>query len=263
VEDTKKSVHAAIDCLHQWGVTSDRLLPYGLQLVFLTEFFRRCSEPSKATADILERWFWVTSFTGWFGGVNSTQARLALDEIRELADGAAHDFKLVDLDEPARPFPSRFDARSARVHAYLLYLSSLSPLSLQDGGESKLDPGALHAELGPSALSHVVSSGLSKELQSSPANRMYVDRDHRGQALGALQQLKELDDAELEPILASHGFPPEAKDYLRKDNREELIRCRLDHLIAGEREFMRERGVALPQEETGDPIADSDVSEEE
>jgi hypothetical protein len=172
-----------------------------LQLVFLAEFFRRCPEPSEATAERLERWFWVTSFTGWFGGVNSTQAKLALDEIRELADGSSLDFELVDLDEPARPFPSRFDARSARVHAYLLYLSSLKPRFPEDGRVRELDPEALHAELGPRALSHVVSSGLD-DLQSSPANRMYVDRHYRGQAIRALRALP---DADLEPVLQRRG----------------------------------------------------------
>ena len=256
VKDTRQNVHGAIDCVQQWGIASDRLLPYGLQLVFLAEFFRRCPNPSKEAAEVLQRWFWVTSFTGWFGGVNSTQARLALDEIRDLAEGNLQRFSRVNLNEPARPFPSRFDTRSARVRTYLLYLTSLDPRSVR--GRGALDPGALHAELGPKALAYVVGSGLPEDLQSSPANRMYVDRDRRGQALGALQALS---NADIAPVLSSHGFPPEATAHLRQDKREELIRCRLQHLINGEREFMRTRSVALPQQEIEDPIADSDVSD--
>lgn len=258
VEEVKQGVNRAIDCVRTWGVTSDRLLPYGLQLVFLAEFFRRCPEPSQEVADLLQRWFWVTSFTGWFGGVNSTQARLALDEIRDLADNGSLDaFKQVNLDQPALPFPSRFDTRSARVRAFLLYLTSLGPRSLRD--DSALAPGALHAERGPKALAYIVGSRLPDELQRSPGNRMYVDRDHRGQALRALQAF---DDADSAPFLASHGFPAGAIAYLRQDNREELIRCRLQHLIEGEREFMRERGVNLPLQETADPIADIEESDE-
>lgn len=258
VEATKQGVHRAIDCLRRWGVTSDRMLPYGLQLVFLAEFFRRRPEPPQEDADRLERWFWVTSFTGWFGGVNSTQARLALDEVCDLAAGSLQAFARVDLDEPAGPFPSRFDTRSARVRTYLLYLASLGPRSLQ--GDGALDPGALHAELGSKALAYIVGAGLPADLQSSPANRMYVDRDHRGQALRAVQAL---DDADLDSVLASHGFPPESKAQLRDDDREALIRGRLQHLINGERAFMQERSVVIPPQEIEDPIADSDVSDTE
>ncbi len=257
VAATRQAIDRAINCLQGWGVTSDRLLPYGLQLVFLAEFFRRCPEPSQEVANLLQRWFWVTSFTGWFGGVNSTQARLALAEVRDLADNGNLDaFKQVNLDQPALPFPSRFDTRSARVHAFLLYLASLGPRSLR--GEGHLDPGALHAELRSKALSYVVGSGLPSELQSSPANRMYADRDHRGQALRALAQL---DDPVLEQVLTSHGFPHEAREHLEGNEREALIKCRLEHLIDGERSFMCERGVQMPQHRSGDPIADSDESD--
>ena len=79
---------------------------------------------------VLKRWFWVTSFTGWFGGVNSSQARDALEEIRRLAHDSNTQLTVVDLEAPAQGFPDRFDARSARVRAFLLYLASLGPLSL-------------------------------------------------------------------------------------------------------------------------------------
>ena len=95
----------ALEMLQSLGVTSDRLLPYGLQLVLLGEFHRICPRPSAETAALLRRWFWVTSFTGWFGGVNTAQAKRALDEIRNLAKGKSETFNVVDPDAPAEPFP--------------------------------------------------------------------------------------------------------------------------------------------------------------
>ena len=46
-----------------------------------------CPQPRAAVVKLLRRWFWVTSYTGWFGGVNNTQATRALNEIRNLAVG--------------------------------------------------------------------------------------------------------------------------------------------------------------------------------
>ena len=123
-----EGIRSALAFLKNLGVTSDRLLPYGLQLVLLGEFFRLCPNPTARSVELLNRWFWVTSFTGWFGGVNTAQVTHALREIRDLARGKGTGFNVVDLDAPARPFPDRFDGRSARVRAFLL-LPYLAPAS--------------------------------------------------------------------------------------------------------------------------------------
>ena len=135
-----QGIRLALGMLKRFGVTSDRLLPYGLQLVLLGEFHRLCPQPAETTVALLRRWFWVTSFTGWFGGVNTAQAKRALEEIRGLAKGKDDTFNVVHLDMPALAFPDRFDTRSARVRAFLLYLASLRPRSLR--GDADLEPGS-------------------------------------------------------------------------------------------------------------------------
>ena len=126
-----EGIRRALEFLSGLGVTSDRLLPYGLQLVFLGEFFRLCQQPAANVAELLSRWFWVTSFTGWFGAIRSTQTRHALNEIRDLAKGTGTHLDVIDLEAHAQPFPDRFDGRSARVRAFLLYLASLTRISHQ------------------------------------------------------------------------------------------------------------------------------------
>ena len=249
----------ALEFLEDLGVTSDRLLPYGLQLVLLGEFFRLCPRPADEVVKLLNRWFWVTSFTGWFGGVNTAQATHALSEIRNLARGTGTGFSVVDLDAPAQPFPERFDGRSARVRAFLLYLASLQPRSLR--GAESLDPGQLLATRGTRAVGYVFSNpGPLGEFFSSPANRMFVDADQYGQAFADLAGLS---DDELMELLPTHGFPADSVHRLRNGDREGLIRDRLDTLIAGEREFMNERNVRLPSARTAASIADSEASDEE
>ena len=257
-DEAAQGIRRALEMLKGLGVTSDRLLPYGLQLVLLGEFHRICPEPSSGTVELLTRWFWVTSFTGWFGGVNSAQAKRALQEIRDLALGKGNTFAVVDLDAAAQPFPERFDGRSARVRAFLLYLASLRPRSLL--GDADLDPGNLLSRLGTDAVGHFVSNPDPRNLVSSPANRMFVDERHVGQALGALSTL---DDDLLGRLLPTHGFPIDCIGRLRNGNRAHLIRERLDRLVSGERAFMAQRLVTQPVERTAPAIADSDASDDE
>ena len=255
-----EGIRGALAFLKELGVTSDRLLPYGLQLVMLGEFFRLCPQPTAAKVELLNRWFWVTSFTGWFGGVNTAQATHALHEIRDLARDGGTGFSAVDLDAPALPFPDRFDGRSARVRAFLLYLASLQPHSLHSG--DNLDPGSLLSTRGTRAVGYVSSSppGLLGELFSSPANRMFVDADMVGQAFS---DLADLDDHKLQDLLPGHGFPADSVHRLRSGDREGLICGRLKHLIDGERQFMEPRNVRLPPERTAPAVADSDASDDD
>ena len=253
-----RGISHALEMLQGLGVTSDRLLPYGLQLLLLGEFHRICPQPTAETLELLRRWFWVTSFTGWFGGVNTAQAKRVMEEIRAVAKGERETFNVFDLDMPAQPFPDRFDARSARVRAFLLYLVSLRPRSLRGGAD--LDPGPLLSLLGTDAVGYVWSNPDPPELVSSPANRLFVDEDHVGQAWGALSAL---DDDALRRLLPTHGFPTACIGRLRDDDRPGLLNARLATLIDGERDFMVQRRVSLPAERTAPAIADSEASDDE
>lgn len=258
-ERAAEGLRGALGFLHRLGVTSARLLPYGLQIVLLAEHFRLCPDPSDGVRALLERWFWVTSFTGWFGGINTARARQALAEMREVARGSRTDFDVVDLNAEAKPFPRRFDARSARVRAFLLFLASFEPRSLEHPAEP-LDVGRLLSDLGPRAIGYVVSGSLAEDLGSSPANRMFVDRGQRGQALGTL---RDLEDDELTALLDSHGFSSDALSLLRKDDRDALLRARLARLIDEERQFLEARNVKSSSDRLGETVRDSDVSDDD
>lgn len=259
-QDAKRGIEGALTLLNNLGVTSDRLLPYGLQLVLLGEFYRRCSKPDDQAVGMLMRWFWVTSFTGWFGGVNSSQARDALEEIRGLAENASRKLSVVDLEAPAQGFPIRFDGRSARVRAFLLYLASLRPRPLD--GKTRLNPGALLSTLGIDAVGYLWSNPDQAGLVSSPANRMFVDEGHAGQ-VGT--KLATLDVGVLRELLPTHGFPGECIDMIRNGDRAGVLEARRQTLMEGERKFMQERNVTLPApaEQTSAIIADSDTSDDD
>ena len=259
-EAATEGLRRALRFLHGIGVTTDRLLPYGLQLVLLGEFFRICPDPTEPMKQLLERWFWVTSFSGWFGGVGGARVRLALQEMRELAKGEGNTLQVVDLESSAAPFPKRFDGRSARVRAFLLFLGSLGPRSLSET-DGRLNPGDLLALRGTEAVGYVVANrGGGDELFSSPANRMFVDADHFGQALGSLQSK---DDDRLEQLLPTHGFNLRSIELLRQDQREALIQERLRTLVEREREFMERKHVKIPTGQIAATVADSEASDQD
>ncbi len=252
VDQTAQGLKGALDFLANVGVRSDRLLPYGLQLVLLAETFRLSPQPVPATRALLERWFWVTSFTGWFRGVNTAQVRKAVDEMRGLARGELQSLEVVDLSARAEPFPARFDLRSARVRAFVVFLGSLAPRSLEEPTRP-LDAGRLLSHRGHHALGHIVSRLGDEELQQSPANRMLVDEGHAGQSITDL-----INDPEW---LGSHGF--DAGFGLPEDDRVGLVRARRSNLINLERRFMQDRDVTPPAVGTvpGEVLADSDASD--
>jgi len=117
--------------------------------------------------------------------------------------------------------------------------------------------------LGTDAVGYVWSNPDPPELVSSPANRLFVDEDHVGQALRELRELSERGDDALGRVLKTHGFPIDCIGQLRSDDRAGLIDARLATLIDGERTFMVERGVTLPAEQTAPAIADSESSDDE
>lgn len=253
-------LNSALGFLKNLGVMSDRLLPYGLQFVFLGEFYRLCPQPDAEAIRLLERWFWVTSFTGWFGGVNSTQATRALREIQDLARGERNGFSTIDLEAPALPFPARFDGRSARVRAFLLYLASLQPLSLTDP-DQQLYPEHLFSSLGTRALGYLTSNKIvPTELYSSPANRVFLDTDLLGLAFSHLTQF---DENTLKRLLPTHGFPEDVVETLKSGDFATVIRARLETLINGEREFLVERNVMPPAERSAESVADSDATDDD
>ena len=95
---------------------------------------------------------------------------------------------------------------------------------------------------------------------SSPANRMFVDEELRGQAFNHLESL---DDDLLAELLPTHGFPTDCTGLVRNGDRRGLLKARREFLMAGERRFMREQDVNLPTEETAATVADSDTSDDD
>ena len=249
IEAAKISVEEAAKFLHeQLGVKHDRLLPYAQQIVVLAAFFYECKNPTQQQQNFLKRWFWVSSFTGWFASGNPSRVSALVKEMRDKISKNPDPQSLdnMRMDEPAQSFPKYFDTRSARTRTWLLMMLELQPCDTK--GDPVEEPWNLVGDYG---LSYVAATVKDKDLSSSPANRLLkLNPKDRAQAMNWLITLNPETDGN---ILASHGVPADKLYLLQEGKRDEFLQERRNHLIDLEKAFMKKKGVALPLNLTPKP----------
>lgn len=261
VSEAAEGLTLARDFLHALGVVNARMLPYSMQLVALSAFFGRCSEPTPAQTTLLKRWFWSSSFAGWFGSGNSARVRRLVDELRDRTskDLAPMALEHMELDQPALPTPLRFDLRSARVRAMLCVLLARKPRRL-NGTELALEEAAqMLFERGPEAMSILCATVNDGDLRKSPANRVLdVEPATIGQAKNWILKL---DPAIRDLVLESHAISPDSFHLLESGNHDAFLQRRIELLSRIERDFMRQVQVTLPKSDTPalSPLDSDDV----
>ncbi|MDM8546237.1 DUF262 domain-containing protein [Candidatus Venteria ishoeyi] len=263
VEQTQTALIKSLEFLAKLGVYNHRLLPYSMQLVVLSSFFSSCSEPTPAQINFLERWFWVSSFTGWFASRGSSKVGALIKEFREqiATEDNPELLESMRLDEPAQAFPKTFNMRSARVRSLLLVMIAQEPYYKKQYSKNKISYekipvkklSTLFAEHGHLAIGKIAATVNDKTLASSPANRVLnlalfsgsgtvSSNSDFSQAKNWLTQL----DGDANNILKSHAIPVDALSDLKNNKADIFLQKRLDYLIELERDFMKSKGVNLP-----------------
>ncbi len=256
VDRTRVSLDLAVGFLKGVGVTTSRLLPYSLQLVLLSAFFDRQAQASSAQLEVLRRWFWVSSFSGWFGGANSSRVNSLIDEFRHNLATAASERPVVlatfDQEARALPHPTSFDMRSARTRSLLLVMLSLEPKSLD--GDPVRDLGRSLVEKGPAAVGRILQQ-LPQELVARPANRMFRPPEAvRGSLKPWVQHCAARGAFD---VLASHGISRQAAEALLSGDDVAFLDLRQDLLIAIELEFQLREGVNTSVRQVGSAPVDT------
>jgi Protein of unknown function DUF262 len=231
------------------GVLCDHLLPYAMQLVLLAQFYCR-RDPTPREAETLRRWFFSTSFAGWFAGGNTTQINDDLAEMAAFERGVVQSF--ASLNERAKPFPERFDLRAARVRAFLL--ATLLPAKPLHRRGQPVDVVTIFTGDDAASVPKVFAPRESSPLASTPANRILLPSLDRK---GARQQLLDLPIEERDEVLRSHCIDEAAWNALLANDLESFVRARTAHLIAIERAFMATLGIAAPERETDEAVLDA------
>lgn len=245
------------------GASSSWVVPYSVQIVLLTEFFRLCPNPGAAAQDELERWVWATSFASAYSSANEVLINDAVERMQKLARG--EDVRLLPERLVLRPFPRRFHPKSARVRVFHLFLKRRRPRDPSTG--EIIEPGKLLRNGMGDARK--VTSGDSRSFRL--AGRVLVGSRRRPlrRDLEALPNKFQMapgslfDSAgvpvDLETILRSHVIPRDALDALLADDVDTFLDIRERALIQDERAFAQQF-VDLPAEESEEE-AEIDVEE--
>jgi hypothetical protein len=233
-----------------------------MQLVALSAFCGRCENPTQAQTALIERWFWSSSFAGWFTSGNPALVRRLLDELRDRVarDPAPTKLEYMALEQTALATPLRFDLRTARVRVLLCVLLALKPRR-PNGDELSLEEASrLLLERGFWAMSTLCATVKDDELRSSPANRILdVAPETKGQAKTWILQL---DPAVRDEVLLSHGIPPDSFPLLENGDNDGFLRRRSEWLAKLEHDVMRNVNVTPPTSNTpsASPIDADDAS---
>ncbi|MCX4164560.1 MULTISPECIES: DUF262 domain-containing protein [Paraburkholderia] len=242
------------------GFSTGRLLPYAMQLLLLGVFFfeRKISNDAidEKSREVLVRWFWATSFSGWFSSANSAEVQDAVEAMERFAKakdiGGKSAFEEFFLDRPLRPFPKTFDRRSARIRSMLLIQIAKGPL-LDPISGAEINGSSLLADEDRRDLPYVFAPDGTRAARS-PANRMLLDRKHGGAVRSAL--VTSIDSA---VALESHAINQEARSALQQRDLETFVKAREKALRVQEEEFLQRFDLVIGEfVEQSDEEADVD-----
>ena len=246
VDQARSAMAASADFLIMLGVKTSRLLPYASIFVMLSIFFTDRSNGSLDTGlrELLEKWFWATSFNGWFAGANTTDLRQAGDLMRRLARGDRDADQAVSsffFNRPIRPFPEAYDRRSARVRASLLVqINSGRPQEPSTG--RPVNGFSVFADAAARDIPYFFPNQKRPSV-SNPANRVILPEGYGRNARAAFLPLKERFDRL--QVLRSHFISDEAFQDLLSDDFEHFIEKREASILEAEQSFLSKFGLSV------------------
>ncbi|KAA1242520.1 DUF262 domain-containing protein [Aquimarina sp. RZ0] len=122
---TFNNIFKAVEFLYnKVNVVNLSLLPYNLQLIFITEFFRLNKDGNSLKIDELERWFWQTTYSSYFSIYSLSKQRKAFKKFQDFAkEQTEKPLYIANNDEfVTADFPNRIFYGSVRSKALALFL---------------------------------------------------------------------------------------------------------------------------------------------
>lgn len=123
-------INQAVDFLYKrLFVINVCLLPYPTQLIFISEYFRLNPNPTHQELQLLEDWFWITTYSNYFTIYSLSQQRNAYQVFCEFVQGKHPDgiYKINDdMEFTTAKYPSKLNFTGVRPKALqLFYLKSI------------------------------------------------------------------------------------------------------------------------------------------
>lgn len=119
-----ENIKQAVNFLSTCGVGGPRALPYSYQLVAIVEVIRKINPALDGElGNLLRKWFWATTYAGYFTGMTSNRIREAIDHLCDVASGYT---EWLPRDLPRQIQRLRhfnFNATRSKAFALLLVIS--------------------------------------------------------------------------------------------------------------------------------------------
>ncbi|WP_348702298.1 DUF262 domain-containing protein [Tenacibaculum sp. 190524A02b] len=123
---TFESLKKAILFLYEeLNVLNYKLLPYNVQLVFITDFFRLNQFPSKNQIEELKKWFWRTSYSNYFTIYSLSKQRRAFSIFKDFCLGKINNPFYIESENDSfvtSDFPKTINLGSVRAKSLALFL---------------------------------------------------------------------------------------------------------------------------------------------
>ncbi len=122
IESIKKAVRFLFEELL---VIDGKLLPYGIQLIFITDFFNQIEIPTENQLKKLKEWFWITTYSSYFTMYSLSKQREAYYQFQDFLKN--EEVNPVYNDKPELAFevaelPNKIFFGSVRAKAFLLFM---------------------------------------------------------------------------------------------------------------------------------------------
>jgi len=134
------NIEKAIEFLYnRLNVIDVMLLPYPTQLIFITDYFRLNPSPTEKDLNLLENWFWITTYSNYFTIYSLSQQRSSYSVFRDFALGKHKDgiYKVNEDDNfETALFPDKLAFMSVRSKALQLFM--LRNISIENNHEYEI-----------------------------------------------------------------------------------------------------------------------------
>jgi len=120
---TVESIKLSVKFLYEELLVLDRkLLPYNIQLVFMTHFFNYHNEVNEYQKRKLKEWFWYTTYSNYFTINSLSKIRLAFEQFKKFVENQDEDIIFYsDINLISADLPNNISAKSVRSTAFVLF----------------------------------------------------------------------------------------------------------------------------------------------
>ncbi|MCK5797405.1 MAG: DUF262 domain-containing protein [Deltaproteobacteria bacterium] len=248
IDEAQTAITCAVEFLRKrCQIYGPMTLPYVHQMVLLaaasaaqTRAGSSLEDLSDETLKAVRQWFWITTYTEFFGGINSSKYSAGECWLEDILAGKKRPKRPRQIERTIGP-TLRFDYRAARSRAVIWTLAYSHP-----DRASRRDAFELLARDGNAALMPLCTArqdGITSKLASSPGNRFLVDPNEQSAWRKKLRDPSTLTDADC----SRHLINKMAREHLENSDWGSFLRLRNQEIWSRETKRLQRFEIAYDE----------------